>query len=137
MIEYLMKYCSNYFDYIEDSALCYQIEYLLNYENNDVNNLRGTIEKILLIREFMNCIYLMSDEVKMSQIKTCANVIASIIMQPEIQPALEIIIIGSWAYVEALSDGKDLLNNQKVAVIKTKETWRTDIKYLWNKKEMQ
>ena len=77
----------------------------------------------------------MTDEVKMSQIKKCASVIASIIMQPEVQPALEILIISSWAYIEALADGKVLMNNKKVPFIKTSETWQTDIKYLWNGKQ--
>ena len=105
----------------------YQIEYILTGKNNDVDNLKGTVQKLLLLREASNLAYLCSDREKMAEVQAMAAGIAAVAVAPEIQPLLEAAIVFAWTYLESIQDVRSLLDNGKVPVVKTAKDWQTGI----------
>ncbi len=125
--EYLMRYCGFFGQELEGSALQYQLEYLIVGKENDMDNLRGSINRIMGIREAANLLYLYSDGAKNAEAEAAAALIAAAIMLPEIQPVFKTAILLGWAYAESLYDVRSLLEGKKVPLIKTAETWQCDM----------
>lgn len=121
--EYLLRYLGHFGEEKENSSLYYQIEYLLSGKEEDVKNLEAVSNKICLIREAANVIYLFSDEEKCALAKTLATALAALAMVPETEPLFEITLILGWAYAESLYDTKVLLSGGRVPLIKTADTW--------------
>ena len=107
---YIMEKCGSYGEEKEHAAFSYQIEYILEGEGNDLDNLRRVANKILLIREAANAAYLFMDGTKKAQAEGTASLICSILMLPElIEPVTALI----------------LFDGERVPLIKTAESWNT------------
>ena len=126
-IAYLVEKFSCYTQEDAESVLDYELEYLLGDGGSDYENLSIVAEKILVIRETMNVTYLLSDSEKMSLIKEIASALSALIASPELSPVFEVLLIGLWSYAESISDIKVLFRGGQVPLVKTKETWATDM----------
>lgn len=128
---YFVGYVFDKFSYykgeIAENPLDYEIEYLISGKNNDYDNLSAVASKLLLIKEGINLAYLMTDSEKMSLIKDISAVLAALVVCPELEPVLNVVFVGLWSYAESVSDVKILLNGGKVPLMKTKESWNTDL----------
>lgn len=129
-ILYLLEKCGCYGQEKEDSAMAYQLEYLLQGQSNDLDNLRRTANEILLIREAANAAYLFSDAYLKSQAQTAAMIISAILALPEIEEALTTVILFAWAYAESVKDLKMLFDGCKVPLFKTADSWNTPFSQL-------
>lgn len=125
--EYLMKYCGFYGRELEECALQYQLEYLIVGKDNDTDNLKGVLHRIIAVREAANTMYLYSDQVKTAGVDTVAALLAAAVTLPELQPVFKTVIMLGWAYTESLHDVKCLLEGEKIPLLKTKETWHYDL----------
>lgn len=125
-IGYLFEKFSYYSEKISEKPLDYEVEYLIGGMGSDYENLSSVAKKVLFIRESINLVYLMSDSEKMSIIREVATALAAIIVNPELEPVYEVLIVGLWSYAESINDLQILFKGDKVPLIKTKENWKTD-----------
>ncbi|MCM1064633.1 MAG: DUF5702 domain-containing protein [Eubacterium sp.] len=121
--EYLMRYMGHYGSESEEDALRYQLEYLAAGKESDVENLRSVLNRICVIREAANTLYLYSDSEKSSMVKLAATLVCDLAMVPELAPVLEAAILLGWAYAESIYDIRILLAGGKVPLLKSAETW--------------
>lgn len=126
--EYLMKYMGNYRDTDESNALEYQIEYLLNGKESDVENLKGTALKLCAVRETANVLYLLSDQEKQTQIKNVSALICGLLTVPELTKVMEPLLTLAWASIESVYDVKALYDGGKIPLLKNDESWHYGLK---------
>ncbi len=125
--EYIMRYCGNYRNPLDKGVLRYQVEYLIEGRNNDIDNLKGVVHRLSALREASNLLYLLNDPAKCAQAEGAAFLAASIMLLPELTPLLKTTILLGWAYAESLYDVRSLLAGGKIPLFKTEGTWHYDI----------
>lgn len=121
--EYLLRYMGRYGQENEEDALRYQIEYLIAGKESDIENLRSVANRLCMLREAANAMYLMADKEKMAEIKVAAGLVCTLILLPELTPLLEGAILLAWAYAESVYDVKTLFSGGKIPLLKDKENW--------------
>lgn len=120
--EYCQVFCNHFCD-TGDKETSYEMEYLLFGKGTDKENLVQTAEMLLAVREGMNLIHILGDSEKRSQARTLA---AAIVGASGILPLVSItafLIMGVWAFGEAVADIKALLGGGKIPVLKGKDDW--------------
>lgn len=127
---YLMEKCPNALTEEADTSsnLQYQLEYLLIGKEHDVENFKGTINRLLFIREGVNFVYLLTDTQKMAEAEAMALVLVGYTGIIPLVTATKYAILLSWAYVESIQDVKSLLAGGKVPLLKTATNWKTSLK---------
>lgn len=120
---YLLDKFGTYVNPLEKSRLKYQVEYILAGKENDLDNLKWVVNRLLLIRETANVVYLFSNEVKMAEAEALALTLSAVIQLPELAKLVQVAIIFAWAYAESVYDVKQLLAGKRIPLIKTDETW--------------
>lgn len=127
--EYLMRQFSNAVStekvHLENgTALSYELEYLLEGKNSDIQNLKGVAHKLLLLREAVNFAYLLTDESKQLQAEALAVAITGLVGIAPLASAVRYGILLAWAYGESILDVRSLLAGGKAALVKTPQTWQ-------------
>jgi len=125
--EYLIHKCGSYTNPKETGALQYQLEYILMGKDNDVENLKAVVNRLLLLRETANVVYLFSDSAKMAEAEALALAVTSAIALPELAELVKISLIFAWAYAESVYDVRMLLQGGKIPLMKDSETWHYSI----------
>lgn len=105
-----------------------EMEYILFGKLSDDENYRKAYNAIFAVREAANIAYLYSDPAKRSETLAAAEALAP----GPMAPAAQLLIIASWAAFEAHNDMKNLEHNNGVPMVKTSETWMTDIDMIMN-----
>ncbi|MBR2189360.1 MAG: hypothetical protein IJ860_08145 [Eubacterium sp.] len=130
----LMEYASEMFPCFTSghtgSGLQYQQEYLITGKASDVENLKGTLTRLLVIREASNIAYLAANPQKRAESLAAATAVCSAIGMPYLAPAAAAGIRAAWAYAESIMDLRNLLSGGKTALVKTDETWKLSIEQL-------
>lgn len=124
---------SNFFDVTEtakEHALDYEVEYLIGGKDSDKANLTAAVNRLLLLREASNMVYLESSTKKQQEALTIAAAITTAVGQPELTEPVKHAILAAWAYAESLSDVRILLDGGKVSLVKTDEQWHTQLNRL-------
>jgi hypothetical protein len=129
-IDYLEEYFWNYTNASTDRPLAYEMEYVLCGKETDQANLEGVIDRLLLLRESSNVIHIMGDAEKVALANSIATALAGFTLNPAIIKAVEVGIIGAWAYLESVQDVRALLQGDKIALLKTKDQWTVDLAHL-------
>ncbi len=125
--QYYMEYYSNYLNPNDGNALSYEQEYLICGKASDIDNLKGCINRILLIRESANLAYLLQDAAKVNEASALASLLAGASANPVIIEAVKYGLLAAWAYAESLLDVRALLQGDKIALMKTSSQWTTDL----------
>ncbi len=128
--QYLLTYLTDYTHQKDDRGLAYELEYLLGGKNNDVENLREVVNQLLLLREAANVAYLLSDVEKSEIAGTLALTLAGASANPVLVEAVRLGIIVAWAFAESVLDVRGLLQNKKIPLIKSKDTWTLSLENL-------
>ncbi len=129
------EYCGNFFLSAiseEKRPVQYEMEYLLKGGKSDRKNLEETAAQLLLIRQGLNLIHILSDSEKREEAKTLAVTIAG---ATGIAPIVEItacFIMGVWAAAEAVADLRELLAGGKVPLWKSSGDWQLSLENLLN-----
>ena len=126
---YILDKCGYFGKEKENSALCYQVEYILQQQTQDRENLKRTLQELLLIREAANAAFLFSSGMR-SQAAETAAVIAAVLLMPEVAEAIETVILFAWSYAESVKDIRILLKGGKVPLVKSEENWNTPFSQL-------
>lgn len=121
--EYLLRYLGRYGQEKQDSPLWYQTEYVIIGKDNDTDNLKGIVNRIFVIREAANTMYLTGCEEKRAIAELLGETLAAAMMVPEIGELLAATLILGWAFAESVYDVKELLAGEKMPLIKTDATW--------------
>ncbi len=121
--EYLLRYMGRYGRDSEEDALRYQIEYLIGGRESDVENLKCVINRLCVLREAANAMYLMSNEAKRAEIRLVATAACTLITLPALTPLLEGAILLAWAYAESVYDIRSLLAGGRIPLMKDDGSW--------------
>lgn len=121
--EYLLEKCGSYTEPKEGSFLQYQLEYILEGRSKDVDNLKAVVNKLLYLREVDNVTYLFADAGKVAEAEALAAVVTSAVACPELTEPVKISLLFAWAYAESVYDVRVLLQDGKVPLVKTADTW--------------
>lgn len=121
--EYLMRYMGHYGVEKDNSALTYQIEYLLSGKDTDVENLKRIVEQICIIREAANALYLFSDREKCAEAEAVAVALATLARVPQLEDAFKTTILLGWSFAESIYDMKQLFAGERVPLLKDAESW--------------
>ena len=95
------------------------------------------VYKLSALREAVNASYLYSDNIKRAEISALAASVAAVAVAPHIQPMLETSILFAWAYVESLNDVRILLDGGSVPLVKTSDSWNTDLESIFDFQNMK
>lgn len=109
------------------SGIQYEVEYVICGHDSDRENLKGTVHRILALREAANIGTITSDYVKMGQVEALAWSIAGATANPAIVEAIKAAIIASWAYTESIVDMRRLLAGGHVSIRKNTAEWTTQL----------
>lgn len=121
--EYLLRYLGRYGQEKQDSPLWYQTEYVIIGKDNDLENLKGVVNRIFIIREATNTLYLTGCEEKYAIAEALGEVLAAAMMVPEISGLLTATLILGWAFAESVYDVKELLAGEKIPLLKEDSSW--------------
>lgn len=128
---YFIGYVFDKFSYYQENntenPLDYEIEYLLGGKSGDYENLSSVAKRILLIRETINLTYLLTDSEKMSFLEEISTALATLIACPELAPVFQVLFVGFWSYAESVEDVKILLDGGKIPLMKSEDSWNTDL----------
>lgn len=128
IIQYLKRYTANFIKKIDlPHALEYEQEYILFGKYSDEENLKKMAGKMLLIREGINFAYLLSDNMKREEAFAMATAIATASGIPFAVHAIEMGILASWAYAESIAELRSLFSGEKIATVKTAESWTVSL----------
>ena len=108
----------------------YEMEYLIGGKNADQENLKAVVNRLLLMREGANLLYLETDSTKSQEAMSVALALTSVVANPELAEPVKHAILAAWAYAESISDVRILLNGGKVSLVKNDTQWHTDLKHL-------
>ncbi|MBR0397311.1 MAG: hypothetical protein IJI10_03485 [Eubacterium sp.] len=132
LMEYAVEmfHCFTSADETDQSGLQYQLEYLLCGKGSDAENLKGTLNRLMLMREASNLAFLTANPGKRSESLAAATTVAGLLGVPYLAPLIAVGIRAAWAYAEGVLDLRRLLNGEKVSLVKTEENWQLSISQL-------
>lgn len=116
-------------------GLDYQIEYLLEGKESDIDNLEAVLRKIFCIRYTTNIAYLQTDTQKQNEAYALALTATSVIAQPELAQAVKEAILLAWAYAESAKDMRILFDGNKLSPVKNAADWNTSLDEVPNFKD--
>ncbi len=128
--EYLLAYFPCFTDADETAGLQYQAEYAIAGKGTDPENLKAVCNKLLLIREGSNLLFLMQDPGKKAETDSLGLMLGTILGDPGLAEPLSMLIRLAWAYGEGISDMRLLLSGGKVPLLKDASSWKTGLKDL-------
>lgn len=125
--EYLLEHYYSKTDEISSSALEYELEYILEGEASDYENLEGVVNKLLWMRIGINYTCILQSATMRTEVSALALSIATATSLPVLQPAIEQALILGWAYGETIMDIRSLLSGKRVALVKTQADWQLSL----------
>lgn len=130
--EYILAYTGRYNQEKEDSLLKYQTEYILSGKSSDLENLKSVVYKLLGIRAAANLIHLLSSEEKCMIAESAAAIIAALLTIPEAEPVFVVVLILTWAMAESLYDVSQLLQGDRVPLLKSESDWHYGLEAIFD-----
>lgn len=127
--QYLMEKLGNY-TAPGKGGLKYQTEYILGGKTGDIENLKSVARRLLLIREGVNMLHLVSDGTKRAQAAGLAAAIASAFLIPPATGVIEAAILLCWAFGESILDVRELFDGGKVPLVKSAADWQLSLENL-------
>ena len=121
--EYILEHFGNYSEQKEETALIYEVEYIIGGKASDNDNLKNAAEKIVMLRTGLNYISFMNDSAKLAQAELMAQAIIGFTGIEPIVETVKTVIIGIWCLAEALCDAKALFAGGKVPAVKEPFEW--------------
>lgn len=124
MLEFLAETFPCYTSGSQEEGLKYQVEYAIGKKSSDRENLKIVLERLMLIREASNFLYLMTSPVRGAQADQMALTISLMILMPQAQPLISLVLKICWAYGESILDLRTLLKGGKIPLVKNDSTWQ-------------
>lgn len=128
--QYICCKCSNYIKVLNNSALDYEVEYIISGKDSDQDNLEDIVLRLMEMRERANVDFLFHNAEKKSQARELAILILTGLGRLELEEALTDAILFAWGYAESVLDVNRLLMGGKVPTVKTSGDWRLPLEDL-------
>lgn len=129
--EYIVNTFGCYTAPKENSALKYQMEYVVYGSPDDDVNLINCALQLITLRTGLNLIHLVTDKDKYNAVKKVAE-IANAIPIPGAVFIAQMTILTIWATAEAIIDVRDLLEGKSVVMVKSEKEWNLSLEGLKN-----
>lgn len=130
-LSYLCQYMKNAQEMLgqqrEEGYLDYQLEYVLCGKASDAENLKTAVERLLLMREGINYIFLLTHPGLSSKAELLADVLVGLTGNEAIIKAMKHLILLGWAYGESLVEVRQLLAGNELAVVKSEDDWQVPL----------
>lgn len=110
-----------------DGWLDYQLEYVLCGQASDKDNLDETVQRLLLMREGANYVFLLTHPEYGKKAELLADVLAGLTMDAGIMKGLKHLILLGWAYGESIVEVRQLLGGYELSVPKSEEDWQVPL----------
>ena len=120
---YAGRFLTSFTDNAKDRPLLYELEYAVTGKASDQDSLGQALAEILVIREALNFIHIMTDPEKYQTAWNLALSITAGGATPALTVLIQCLIISVWALLESILDLRLLLLGKKAALFKTKEDW--------------
>ena len=121
--QYLLSYFSNYQSGKENTPLTYELEYIISGKSKDIENLKNMAEQLLVIRQILNFLYLISDAQAQEEAGVLAVALAGATANPVVIDVVKMGILTAWAFGESILDVRALFAGKKIPLLKSKNTW--------------
>lgn len=108
----------------------YELEYLLLGGETDRENLAAAVKQLLMAREGMNLIHILSDSEKQGEARALAMVITGALGLAPLVEIMTYFIMGIWALGESIADVRGLLAGEKIPIFKTRGDWTLSLEQL-------
>jgi len=124
------EYCGRFLTNVlseEDKEVMYELEYLVSGKKTDEENLKQTVLEVLMIREGMNLIHILSDGQKREEAMSLAGLITGAVGLAPLTGIVAFFVMSIWALGEAIVDVRMLLEGEKVVFLKSRNTWKLSL----------
>lgn len=125
-----MEHFSDFTSQGNESALDYELEYLIGGRESDRENLETVLKKIIAIRFVANYAYLLTDEEKKLEAEAMAIGLSALLAAPGVTEVVKHGILLAWAYGESIMDARVLVRKEKVPTVKNSENWQLQLSEL-------
>lgn len=129
-LNYIVNHFSNGVHSYDDTVLKCELEYMLEGKTSDKKNMEAVANDLIWMRMPVNYTYLLGDVQKKEEAEAVAIAICTATGTLELEKIVQYLLLGCWSYAESIYDVKALLSGEKVAFVKTKSIWKTDLKTL-------
>ena len=127
---YLMSEYSCFTNDRNHDGLQYEVEYVICGQDSDESNLASVMGKILLIREGVNVLAILSDPYLMGQAESMATALCAAVFAPHLVAVVTPAVVAAWAYVESVLEIRAIMSGDKVAITKNSSNWNSDLFHL-------
>lgn len=103
-----------------------EVEYIISNKNNDKDSINSVILKILLVRQAMNMLYLMTNSEKKTIARNFSTMLFGI-FSPVVVEIMFVLILTAWGMAQSISDVKKILKNNRVKLIHNNESFDFNI----------
>ncbi len=110
-----------------DKEVMYELEYMVSGKKTDEENLKQTVLEVLMIREGMNLIHILSDGQKRGEAMELAGLITGAAGLTPLTGIVAFFVMSIWALGEAIVDVRMLLEGKKVIFLKSRDTWKLSL----------
>lgn len=121
--EYLLEHCRCFTSAQKTKGMAYELEYVLNGKTSDKENLKETVNSLLLLREGLNLFSALTDSSLSSQAEAAAT---ALVGWTGVYPAVKLTqfaMMAGWSFAESIIDVRTLLSGGNIPIIKTAESW--------------
>ncbi len=126
-IEYLLDFFPCFLSERTEEGLQYQVEYAVAGKMTDTAGLKSVLNRLMLIREGFNFLFLNTDAARRAEAYDMALLISILLAIPGAVTLVAELLMLCWAYGESLLDMKALLAGKKIPLFKDKDTWQLSL----------
>lgn len=124
---YLKDRLSHFGKDLGHGGLKYELEYIVSGNDNDTDNLKGVVGRLLALRGSVNYVALYRDEARCNQALALSAALLAWTGNQGAIDAGKYAIMAAWAYMEGVLDVRLLLDGGKISMIKSQEEWTSDL----------
>lgn len=130
MLAFYLKKYFNYYerkDPLEDTALQYEIEYIMGGNLTDDENLEYVVNRLILLRFCCNALYAFQDTELGSEAMTLATAIVGFTGTAPLIEGAKYTILSAVSLLEAIEDTKRLLDGENISLLKDQSSFRWSV----------
>ena len=105
----------------------YEVEYIIVGADNDTDNLKGVVGRLLDLRTVADFVALYKDGLRNGEALELALALSAWTLNPAIVEIVHYGIMAAWSYMEAVLDVRLLLTGGKVSLMKSSTEWTSDL----------
>lgn len=133
--QWFISYLCEYFTHAQEMQaenreggyMDYQMEYVICGKESDMENLEQVIQKIMLMREGVNYMFLNTHQEYSKKAELLADVLVGFTGSASLVSSLKHLILLGWACGESLVEIRQLLAGYELSAYKTEEDWQVPL----------